>query len=194
MKLEQENQITKGTQTDSAEITVLFERIEKGDSSALTILYDRTSHLLFGLVLRILWDRTAAEEVLLDVYTYVWKHTASYDSKTLQPLDWMIVTARDRALTTLHWHRQHRIKAFVPTGDFDSTMTVSPEKQNLARSSIASLSPAQREILERAFYSGLSYSDIATQIGKPPGAVKIHVRLGMNKLSELFRPLFERQA
>lgn len=72
-------------------------------------------------------------------------------------------------------------------------MTVDPERQELARVSIGSLVPAQQEILAWAYYSGLSGTEIAAQIGKPIGAVKTHVRLGLNKLSELFRPLIERE-
>jgi len=71
-------------------------------------------------------------------------------------------------------------------------MTVASE-QELARSSIASLVPAQQEILDWVYYSGLSCSEIAVQISKPLGAIRTHAGLGMSKLSEMFRPLFERE-
>jgi RNA polymerase sigma-70 factor (ECF subfamily) len=174
-------------------MVALIRKIAEGDRSALTTLFDGTSRLLFGLVLQILGDRAAAEEVLLDIYTYVWKHAASYDSELFPPLEWLIINTRGRALARLHWNKQRRQKAEFPTRSLDSNAAVSLESQNHARSAIGSLSPAQREVLEWAFYSGLSCSEIAAQIGKPLGAVKIHARLGMNKLNELFRPLFERE-
>lgn len=194
IKLEQENRAFDSTQMDGTAISALIEKIGRGDQSALMTLYDSTSNLIFGLVLRALEDPAAAEEVLLDIYTHVWKQAGSFDPKLFQPLEWLILTARVRAMARLHLDKQSRKRTALSVGDFDSAITVSPELQNLARSSIASLSAAQREVLDWAFYSGLSSAEIAVQIGKPLGAVKIHSRLGMNKLSELFRPLFEHQA
>ena len=72
-------------------------------------------------------------------------------------------------------------------------MTVAPDRQELARNTLGSLVPAQQEILGWAYYSGLSCSEIAAQIGKPVGAVKTHARLGLNKLSDLFHPFLERE-
>jgi RNA polymerase sigma-70 factor, ECF subfamily len=191
--LEQESQAVDRVQLDNATAAALILKIGRGDPSALETLYNMTSRLVFGLIVRILGDRTAAEAVLLDVYTHVWKHSTSYNPKGLMPLEWLITIARSRAVFELHWSRQSGRKTEVAINELDSTITVSPEWQNLARTSIESLVPAQREVLEWAYYTGLSCSEVAAQIGKPLGAVKIHARLGMSKLSELFRPLYERE-
>jgi RNA polymerase sigma-70 factor (ECF subfamily) len=71
-------------------------------------------------------------------------------------------------------------------------VTVAPEQQKAARALIASLIPAQQEILEWAYFSGLSCGEIAAQIGKPVGAVKTHTRLALSKLEDLPRE-FSRQ-
>lgn len=55
---------------------------------------------------------------------------------------------------------------------------------------MGALAPIQREVLEWAFYSGLSCSEIATQAGKPVGAIRTHARLGLSKLTELFYHTF----
>jgi RNA polymerase sigma-70 factor (ECF subfamily) len=166
----------------------LFRKIGEGDRSALIALYDRTHRLVFGIVGRILGDKTTAEETLLDVYTHVWTHPGSYDPKTLAPMEWLMTVARTRAVARLYWNRQERKRRTPPAGDGNTAMTVAPEHQRIARSAVASLVPAQREILESAYYSGLSAAEIAAQIGKPIGAVRTHARIALNKLDALFRP------
>ena len=68
-----------------------------------------------------------------------------------------------------------------------------PAMQNHVRSSLDSLPSQQKEFLDWAFYTGLSCSEIGIRSGKPMGAVKTHTRIGMSKLYELFRPLYERE-
>ncbi len=132
-------------------------------------------------------DRAAAEEVLLDVYTSVWKQAALYNPKMLTPLEWLIMVARSRAIIHLHWGKQYKRNHRLPqSGGAEPEMSVEPERQKLVRDSIASLVPVQREILDWAFYSGLSCSEIAAQAGKPVGAIRTHARLGLSKLDELF--------
>ncbi len=189
--MEQGTQSDAGFPLSSEAAVALIRKIQGGDQSALAALYDRTSRLLFGLVLRVLGDRTLAEETLLDVYTCVWKQAASYDPGLL-PLEWLTAIARTRAIARLHWSNRDRGKRELTARELYPTMTVAPEQQKLARSSIESLVPMQREILDWACYSGMTCSEIAAQTGKPLGAVKTHARLGLSKLSELFRPLFER--
>lgn len=173
--------------------SVLIQRIGSGEQAALGILYDKTSRLLFGLVLKIIEDRTSAEEILLDVYTRVWKQAASYNSKILSPLEWLIMIARSRAIASLHWGKQHKKKQQPTPSSVEPVMSVAPERQKLARDSIASLVSAQREILDWAFYSGLSCSEIAAQTGKPVGAIRTHARLGLSKLAESFQLGFKNE-
>ncbi len=172
-------------ESGTADLAELLRKIGKADASALLILYDRTSRLLFGIILRVLGDRTPAEEALLDVYTQIWKHAGHYDPALFTPAEWLIHVARTRAVVRVNWGKQEGQKRRLPAVGGNQAVTVVPEQQQIARDSLASLVPAQREILEWAFYSGLNCSEIAAQIGKPLGAVKTHARLGLGKLSDL---------
>jgi RNA polymerase sigma-70 factor, ECF subfamily len=191
--VDQTTQAVQETPLSNEAMAALLKKIEEGDHAALITLYDKTSRLLYGLVLRILGDRTSAEEALLDVYTHVWKEPASR-GPVLSPLEWLTTIARARAIARLHWNKQLKRKSAFQVRNLDPAMTVAPDRQELARHSLGSLVPAQQEILGWAYYSGLSCSEIAGQIGKPVGAVKTHARLGLNKLSDLFRPSLEREA
>jgi RNA polymerase sigma-70 factor, ECF subfamily len=180
-------------QLNNEATSVLIQRIGDGDPAALGTLYDKTNRLLFGLILKVIEDRAAAEEILLDVYTRAWKQAASYNPKILSPLEWLIMIARSRAIADLHWGKQNKRKQQFPAGGTEPAMSVTPERQKLARDSIAALVPAQREILDWAFYSGLSCTEIAAQTGKPVGAIKTHARLGLSKLAEAFQLVFKHE-
>jgi RNA polymerase sigma-70 factor (ECF subfamily) len=168
-----------------------------GDQSALATLYDTTSRLVFGLVLRILTDRATAEEVLLDIYTQVWRQAGAYDNKRGAPLAWLMTIARSRAIDRLRSgrHEQQSKEPLDSVGELSANTenpeeaTAISERRTLVRSALESLSPEQREVIELAYYSGLSHSEIAARLGQPLGTVKTRTRLGMIKLREVLRPL-----
>jgi RNA polymerase sigma-70 factor (ECF subfamily) len=180
----------------------MIKRIASGDQSALAALYDHTNRVVFGLLLRILGDRSVAEEVLLDVYTQVWRQAASYDQGRGSPLAWLMIIARSRALDRLRsgWQEQHRKEPLEAAEDARASVA-SPEeaaamaeRRQLVRAALALLPPEQREVIELAYYGGLSHSEIASRLGQPLGTVKTRTRLGMIKLREVLKPILEGQA
>ncbi len=188
--MDRELQEEVGVQFNEEAAAVLIGRMGRGDPSALTALYEKTNPLVFGLILKILGNPILAEEVLLDVYTHIWKQSTVYDPKRFKALEWLVIAARACAISRLQWSKQDRRRRKFSTRKMDPAMTVSPKEQKCARSSIESLVSTQQEILEWAYYSGLSCSEIAAKLGKPVGAIKTHARIGLSKLAELFRPLF----
>jgi len=192
--LDQESQPVDKIEFDNAALTALIRKIGEKDTTAFEMLYDSTSNLIFGLILRILAEQTEAEEALLDVYTYIWKESAFYDPENFMPLEWIISIARTRTIMMLDSSKEGKKRTLPETGETDDpTTTVAPALQDYAHSSIESLTSSQKEVLDWAFYTGLSCSEIAARSGKPLGAVKIHTRIGMSKLYDLFRPLYERE-
>lgn len=178
------------------EWAALVERMALGDESALSSLYDRSSRLIFGLLLRILNDSGLAEEVLLDVYMQVWRQAGKYDRLRGKPLAWLVTIARSRAIDRLRSMRQEEMRkesldaaggqAVALTTAFEDP-TVAPERQRLVRGALDSLPPEQRQVIEMAYYLGLSHSEIAARLGQPLGTIKTRTRLGMMKLREQLR-------
>jgi RNA polymerase sigma-70 factor (ECF subfamily) len=176
--------------------------VAEGDQSALAALYDATNRVVFGLVLRILSDRSTAEEVLLDVYTQVWRQAALYDRKRGAPLAWLMTIARSRAIDRFRSGRldQQNRESLDDLGHLSSASlnpeenTALSERQRLVRAALNSLSVEQREVIELAYYGGLSHSEIALRLGQPLGTVKTRTRLGMMKLREALTPVLEGRA
>jgi anti-sigma-K factor RskA len=101
-KVEQPLQTTKSAQnSEGVEAAALIEEIAAGDQSALTTLYDRTGHLVSGLLLRVLGDPSVVEEVLLDVYTQVWRQASGYDPKLASALAWLRAIAGTCAIARI---------------------------------------------------------------------------------------------
>ncbi|HYP29061.1 MAG TPA: sigma-70 family RNA polymerase sigma factor [Blastocatellia bacterium] len=186
-----EAHLSKHPQDSAAHI----KRIANGDQTALTSLYDETCRIVFGLALRILGDRCAAEDVLTDVYVQVWRQAASYDERRGTPYTWLMTIARSRAIDRLRSDKAHQ--CVVPLDVAKDLMTTIPnpeenaairEQQVVVRSALDALPPEQREVVVLAYFSGLSQSEIAIRLYQPLGTIKTRARLGMMRLREAFSP------
>lgn len=187
--------------TRNQDWTALIRNSARGDQSALGELYDATSRLVFGLVLRIIGDRSTAEEVLLDVYTQAWRQAANYDEKRGAPLAWLMTIARSRAIDRIRSSKHDQLKdsldAVAEITDREPNpeqATVDSERRRLVRSALEALPAEQREVVELAYYSGLSHSEIALRLSQPLGTVKTRTRLAMIKLRDMLRPVLEDHA
>jgi RNA polymerase sigma-70 factor, ECF subfamily len=179
------------------DLVSLVERVATGDQSALAELYDATNRFIYSLVLRVLGDMSSAEEALVDIYTQVWRKAAGYDANRGAPLAWMATIARSRAIDRLGsgWQDQHRKEPLDVLGDAPAKASgpeefaAASERQTLVREALNVLTPEQRQVIELAYYSGLSHSEIAAKLNRPLGTVKTRTRLGMMKLREALAPL-----
>jgi RNA polymerase sigma-70 factor (ECF subfamily) len=174
----------------------LLQRIATGDQHAVAELYDATSPVVFGLALRILQTRDAAEDVVVEVYSQVWTQAATYDVQRGTPLAWLLTMTRSRAIDVMRSRNRTRAEEPIEAvGDLPVT-TPTPEEQSIAferhrlvKHALENLTTAQRQVIELAYFSGLSHSEIAVRLGQPLGTVKTRVRLGMLRLRELLAPL-----
>lgn len=186
--------------TDAApDLEEAIQRIAEGDQDALLRLYDKTSHKLFGLALKILKDTFAAEEVLLDVYTQVWRRSAGYDPGRAKPLAWLLTIARTRAIDRMRsahpeTGEPENYPAREPSGqESPEEESVLIRQQEMVRSALASVEPDLRRVLELAYYGGLSHCEIAAKVDEPPGSVQSRLRLGIMQLYDLLQPPAQEQ-
>ena len=176
------NQPENGSSASNAEISELFQKIGQGEKNALFELYDRTGGLIYGLALKILGNPADAEEALLNIYARIWEDSVSYN-KDYPPLACLVIIARAHAHARLY--ETHRPYTPLPPAATDARdKTAISREQEDARARLETLAPKQREVLDWAFFSGLSAEEIAARTGIPTGAVKTHVRIGLNRLGK----------
>jgi RNA polymerase sigma-70 factor (ECF subfamily) len=176
----------------------MIRGVAEGDEQALASLYDATSRTVYGLLLRILSDPSAAEEVLLDVYAQVWRQAKTYSAERGKPLAWLTTIARSRAIDRLRRGRQEQ-HATVPLeeatraarGESVEDGVLAGEVGAVVRAALDALAPEQRDVIELAYYGGMSHSEIAAARNLPLGTVKTRTRLGMMRLREALRPAWE---
>lgn len=190
--------LTQGSTTSSSQhkLGSLVLRVAERDQLAMTALYDATYRVVFGLLLRILNEPSIAEEVLLDVYMQVWRQADSYDEGRGSPMAWMLTIARSRAIDRLRSGRQESSRRDLfdsledrARSDVDLEAAAGiAEMQAKVRSALNDLPIEQREVIELAYFSGLSHSEIALQLGQPLGTVKTRTRLAMMKLRAILNP------
>lgn len=173
--------------------SALIEKMMTGDESALATLYDRYSAMLFGLLTRILQDRHAAEEVLQDLFMQLWRNANQFDSNRGSLPAWLMVIARNRAISRLRGARSRELLEenegdYANTFASDQNIEDDASRAELARSVSAALNtlPAeQRQALELAYFEGMTQTEIAARTGCPLGTVKTRVRTAMQSLRQI---------
>lgn len=172
---------------------MLIERMMAGDENALSTLYDRYSAMLYGMLMRILQDAQAAEEVLQDIFLQLWRNPGQFDATRGSLTAWLMVIARNRAISRLRG-RPVREVLEETEGFYANTLASSANVENDAarsqlmerlKTAMARLPQEQRQALELAYFEGMTQSEIATRTGSPLGTVKTRVRTGMQSLKQL---------
>jgi RNA polymerase sigma-70 factor (ECF subfamily) len=168
-----------------------IRRLGAGDSSALEELYDRYCPLLYPVALRILRSQTDAEDVIQQAWLQVWRSAASYDPRRGTVAAWLLTVARTRALDL---YRSLASRQRAETQVEVVPVAIAPDPPGVAvqaqlservREALESLQPQQRQVLEIAYFQGLSQSEIAERLGAPLGTVKSWTRQGLTRLREL---------
>jgi RNA polymerase sigma-70 factor (ECF subfamily) len=166
-----------------------------GDEGALSALYDRYSGMLYAMLLRILKDTGAAEEVLQDLFLQLWRGAARFDASRGSLGGWLLVIGRNRALSRL---RGKQRREFVPDDIEGFSLEAVPSTEDLEneaarmqlmnrlREALSALPAEQREAVELAYFEGMTQTEIAARTGSPLGTVKSRVRAAMQSLKQLF--------
>ena len=167
----------------------LLERIAAGDAHALADLYDRFAPVALALAGRILGDRSEAEDVLQTVLTRVWQEAGRYDATRGSVATWLLSWIRNGSIDRLRRREAleratlHSVDRAAGTAREEASVDVSEDRARLARA-VADLPADQRQVIELAYFDGLSQTQIAQKLGEPLGTVKTRMRLGMNKLRQ----------
>jgi RNA polymerase sigma-70 factor, ECF subfamily len=169
----------------------LVQSIAVRDQFALQSLYEQTHRIVFTLIVRITKSRETAEELTLDVFYDVWRRASTYDPANGSVLGWILNQARSRAIDRLRFeHRKKRTGDCVnspptTTAANDPHQACHLEEQGrLLRNALEFLTPEERQVIETAFFSELSYREVAAKLNQPLGTVKTRIRSGLGKLRE----------
>lgn len=175
----------------SAAEELLLRRMAAGDALALRQLYERCSATVLALALRILRNRSEAEDVVQEAFVEAWKRAKSFDPRRGTAFSFVLAIARSRALDRLRSRgaEGRATQAFALEEKKPVPLPIESAEQRQDRDRIqgalATLPAEQRTVLELAYYEGLSQTEIAARTGDPLGTVKTRCRLALEKLAGL---------
>lgn len=169
----------------------LLERVAQGDREAVMALYDRFSGVLLAVALRVLGQRAEAEDVVQDVFARVWREAGGFNRQRGSAAAWLITLARNRSIDVVRARRrrtEHEAdEPEAPAVDAQETPELAlsdAQRAAAVRLAMAELRPEQRAVLELAYFSGLSHSEIAARLDQPLGTVKTRIAQSVRKLRE----------
>jgi RNA polymerase sigma-70 factor (ECF subfamily) len=172
-----------------AEWAALVRRVAEGDQAALHALFERAHRPVYTLIVRMSASRETAEELTLDVFHDVWRRASRYDAAGGTVLGWIMNQARSRAIDRLRF--EQRKKRVEPAGGDPLRATETADSHDLLafkqqshalRCALSVLTPDERQAIEAAFFSGLTYAEVAARLDQPLGTIKTRIRSGLHKL------------
>ncbi|RLT44345.1 MAG: sigma-70 family RNA polymerase sigma factor [Chloroflexi bacterium] len=186
--------IIDGDPLDEQTDDELVAGLAAGRIASLERLYDRYSSLVFSVSLRVLYDWQLAEDVTQEVFLRLWQRPESFDPTRGRLLSWLMSVTRNRAIDERRkLSRRARsedqadplpeLAEHGADGDPPVALALA-EVRRAVRGAMQSLPPSQRQVVELAYFGGLTQVEISERIGVPLGTVKTRVRLAMQKLRQ----------
>ncbi|MGI8856697.1 MAG: sigma-70 family RNA polymerase sigma factor [Thermomicrobiales bacterium] len=174
---------------ESPDDATIIAQMAQRDPQSVSLLYDRYGGLAFSLAYSILRDRQAAEDIVQEAYLNVWRRAATFDATRGTVRIWLLTIVHHQAINLIRATRSRGGTAV----DIDSVHSLTSGEDTAAtvargmhgervREALATLSSDQRQVVELAYFGGLSHSEIARSAALPLGTVKGRVRLGLERL------------
>jgi RNA polymerase sigma-70 factor, ECF subfamily len=175
----------------------LIEALRAGDRDALSAIYDRYSGLVYKIAWKMLRQEESAADLTQEVFLELWKRPERYQSDRASLGVFLSVMTRSRALNRLRTaksqqqlvQRAGRMVMSESSSNPNLEQATLSELSSMVTTALQQIPEAQRQVLEMAYYEGLSQSDITEKTGIPLGTVKSRSRQGLLKLRDLLKDL-----
>jgi RNA polymerase sigma-70 factor (ECF subfamily) len=169
----------------------VVRRVAAGDQLALHWLFERTQGIVFTLIVRITKNPATAEELTLDVFHNVWKKASTYDASGGSVVGWIMNQARCRAIDRLRFEQRKKRVNTYPDSLLPTTVVadaqqaaIFEEQRRLLRTAPNVLTAEERQAIETAFFSEMTYQEVAMKLNQPLGTVKTRIRSALAKLRQ----------
>lgn len=170
-------------------IAALLLKIAAQDRAAFTTIYSQASAKLMGVLLRILGNRSEAEDALQEVYTRVWLRAGRFDPEKGRGMTWLIAIARNLAIDRIRARPDHAddpdaMEAVADTTPRAETQLIARGEARRIHDCFATLEPDRAQALRGAYLTGLSYIDLAARHAVPLNTMRTWLRRSLQRLKE----------
>jgi len=182
-------------ETGANSLEALLAQVAMGNRTAFEALYRATASRLFGICLRVLIERSEAEDALQEVFTVVWRKAAQFDPIRATATAWLAMIARNKAIDRLRSMPAQQVRGSLELAENVEDPAASPPQQAQAATERAQLEhclerldPRPRSLIRAAFFDGYTYEELAAKIEAPLGSIKSWIRRGLLQLRECLDP------
>ena len=176
---------------EAAELAELLKLSGRGDESAFARLYDATAARVFGLAVRVVRDPAQAEEVAQESFLEIWRTSGRFDPARGSAIGWLLTIVHRRAVDRVRsaeaatrrdttYHEKNQPVAHDATAE---AVQASLEARRV-RGALASLTDAQRQAIELAYFGGYTHTEVASMLDLPVGTAKTRIRDGLIRLRD----------
>jgi RNA polymerase sigma-70 factor, ECF subfamily len=169
----------------------MVKRLKSGDPQALAEIYDRYGRVAYSLILHMVRDAAIAEDVVQETFLRVWSRARGFDAERGAFVAWLLCIARSRAIDYLRsasgreskaveWEEVEHPSLYIYT----ERDILASDKARVVRAALLKLAPQQREVIELAYFGGLTQTEMAERLGQPLGTVKTWMRTALKNLRE----------
>ena len=168
----------------------LLLRLQSRDPQALAELYDRYGRLAYSLILRVVRDAGIAEDLVQETFLRVWNRVHGFDGERGALGPWLLAVARNRAIDYLRSAQARHTATEMDQMDHPSLYRemegdlLNRDSARRIQSAMERLPAQQREVIELAYFEGMSQTEMAKRVGQPLGTVKTWVRTALRNLRE----------
>jgi len=189
------DEVTAAATASDVELVAL---LREQPAAGIAALYDRYGRLIFSVALRVVQDRGAAEEITQDVFMRCWRSLDRYQPSQGSLAAWMLSITHNRAIDELRSRRGKNMRREISDDILQPQAAIDPGFEEVLlhgeiQQALQGLPVAQRDVIELAFWNGLTRREIAERLSLPLGTVHTRLRLGMDKLRESLRQLFNEE-
>lgn len=167
----------------SSDLDVLLRQVARGDTEAFAAVYDLTKSRVFGLVIRVLRDAGYSEETTQEIYLEVWRSASEYDPARGSALSWLLTMAHRRAIDRVRSEqagsrRESRYGAATvdTASDVVADSAIAGDERRRVADCLNSLTDAQRQCIELAYYGGLTYVEVSQRLAANLSTIKSRIR------------------
>ena len=170
----------------------LAARLKRRDPQAMAELYDRYGRLAYSLILRIVRDAGLAEDLVQETFLRVWNRAQAFDEQRGALGPWLLAVARNRAIDYLRSSDGRMARSAYELVEMENPALfanleneiLSSDQARRIREALTKLNPTHRNVIELAYFEGLSQTEMAQKMGQPLGTIKTWVRTALRNLRE----------
>jgi RNA polymerase sigma-70 factor, ECF subfamily len=167
----------------------IIELLRSRDAEGVSLLYDKYSSALFGVIFRVVHSKELAEEALQDTFTKAWRNIDSYDATKGRLYTWLINIARNTAIDATRAknfkHQNQPLDNVVNTIDTQQSTSINPDTLDIQRLT-EKLAPEYKVLIDLIYFQGFTQAEVAEHLSMPLGTVKTRLRTAMSTLKQLF--------